>query len=61
MTGKRIDKYLRIKGIPLSLLADRSGIGLEELTDICQGGEVNCISYYCICKALALPLDTFLK
>lgn len=62
MVGKKIDEYLADNGIKKSWLADKVGIDAPRLTDICKNGRViDCVLYYKICKALNVPLETFVE
>ena len=62
MVGKRIGQYLNENGIKQSFVAEKVGIAASQMSDICKKGRtVDCVLYYKICKALNVPLETFLK
>ena len=62
MVGKRIGQYLKANGIKQAFVAEKVGISCPQMSDICtKGRSVDCVLYYKICKALNLPLETFLE
>lgn len=60
MIGKRIKQYLEDNGIKQSFLAEKIGVTKQKMTYICSANNVDCVTYYKICKALNVPLETFL-
>lgn len=61
MIGAKIKQYLENNGIKQSFLADKIGVTRQRMTYICSAKDIDCITYYKICKALNLPLETFLE
>lgn len=63
MVGIRIGKYLADNGIKQSFVAEKAGITSPQMSEICnkQGKSIDCVVYYRICKALNVPLETFLE
>ena len=62
MVGQRIKKYLIDNGIKQAFVAEKVGIPASQLSDICNKGRIiDCLTYYKICKALNVPLETFLE
>ena len=63
MVGQRINKYLTDNGIRKSFVAERAGISRSKMTQICseRNRKVDAVVYYRICKALHVPLETFLE
>lgn len=62
MIGARIKDYLNTNGIKQSFLAEKSGITVARISDICnKRTKVGAVEYAKICKALGLPLGTFLE
>lgn len=62
MVGKRIAEYLTNNGIKQSFVAEKAGITAQQMSDICTKGRIiDCLLYYRICKALNVPLETFLE
>ena len=61
MVGKAIGQYLTENGIKQSFVADKVGIPKSQMSDICtKDRTVDSVLYYKICKALNVPLGTFL-
>lgn len=62
-TGKRIGKYLQEKGIKQAFLVNSTGMTASAISDICTGSRksIDVVEYWKICKALAVPLETFLQ
>ena len=61
MVGKRISEYLTDHGIKQGFIADKAGIPHSQMSEICKKGRtIDCMTYYKICKALNVPLETFL-
>ena len=60
MIGEKIKQYLEANGIKQSFLADKIGITKQKMTYICSSKVIDCVTYYKICKALNVPLETFL-
>jgi transcriptional regulator with XRE-family HTH domain len=62
MVGGRIKQYLAENGIKQSFLAEKTGMSNATISDICNGNrKIDCVEYYKICKALNVPLETFLE
>jgi len=61
MIGAKIKQYLENNGIKQSFLADKIGVTRQRMTYICSSKDIDCITYYKICKALNLPFETFLE
>lgn len=61
MIGAKIKQYLEDNGIKQSFVAEKIGITKQKMSYICSGNDVDCITYYKICKVLNIPLETFLK
>lgn len=62
MVGRRIKEYMASKGIKQTFVADQVGITNARLSEICnKGRSIDCETYYKICKALNVPLETFLE
>lgn len=60
MIGQRIKQYLEGNGIKQSFVAEKIGITKQKMAYICSSKNVDCVTYYRICKALNVPLETFL-
>lgn len=60
MIGQKIKQYLEDNGIKQSFLAEKIGVTAQKMSYICSSKDVDCVTYYKICKALNLPLETFL-
>jgi transcriptional regulator with XRE-family HTH domain len=62
MIGKRINAYLEENGIKQSFLVEKTGLKPCVISNICLGKrKIECVEYHKICKALGLPLETFLE
>lgn len=62
MIGKMIKEYLESKGITQSFVAKKTDLTATQISDICNGKcQITVPVYYRICKALEVPLDTFLN
>lgn len=62
MVGAKIKEYLAEKGIKQSFLAQKTGLTDHAISDICnRDRRIDCMEYYKICKALDVPLETFLE
>ena len=60
MLGQKIKDYLTEKGIKQSFLAEKTGMTADAISSICNGSRnVGAIEYFKICKALGVPLETF--
>ena len=60
--GGAIRDYLTDKGIKQSFIVEKTGINHPALSLILQDRrKLDITEYYKICKALEVPLDTFLK
>lgn len=61
MVGKRIKEYLIANGIKQSFIAEQVGITKSKMSDICNKDRIiDCVTYYKICKALNVPMETFI-
>lgn len=61
MVGKRIKEYLIENGIKQTFIAEQAGISPSKMSDICNRNRmIDCMTYYKICKALNVPMETFL-
>lgn len=62
MVGKRIKEYLKSNGIKQKFLADKTGLTTMVISDICNNGrKIDIVEYYKICKALNVPMETFIE
>ena len=62
MVGERIGEYLEANGIMKSYVADKIGISRPKMCDICNKDKpVDAVTYFKICQALNLPLETFFQ
>lgn len=62
MVGKRIKEYLVSNGIKQTFVAEKTGLTTMVISDICNNGrKIDIVEYYKICKALNVPLKTFLE
>ena len=62
MVGKRIKEYLVSNGIKQAFIAEKTGLTPMVISDICNNGrKIDIVEYYKICKALNVPLETFVK
>ena len=62
MVGKRIKEYLVSNGIKQTFVAEKTGLSTMVISDICNNGrKIDIVEYYKICKALNVPLETFVK
>lgn len=62
MVGKRIKEYLMSNGIKQTFIAEKTGLTPMVISDICNNGrKIDIVEYYKICKALNVPLETFLE
>ena len=62
MIGKKIKDYLEQNNIKQSDIAEVVGINNYQVSDYFgKDISIDCVTYYKICKALGVPLDTFLK
>ena len=49
-------------GIKQTFVAEKVGITQPQMSEICnKGRSIDCLLYYRICKALNVPLETFLE
>ena len=61
MVGKRIKQYLTDNGIKQIFLVEKTGLSPMVITGICnKGRKIDVVEYDKICKALNVPLETFL-
>ena len=62
MTGKKIKDYLNNKGISQTFVSNKTGIPISTLNAALNGNrKILAEEYFLICKALEIPLDTFVK
>jgi transcriptional regulator with XRE-family HTH domain len=62
MVGSKIKEYLDNNGIKQTFLAKETGISDSRISKILnQGVSIDCVDYYRICKALNVPLGSFLE
>lgn len=62
MVGIRIKEYLIKNGIKQTFIVERTGLTPTIVSDICKGKRnIECREYYKICKALQVPLETFIE
>ena len=62
MVGRAIKEYLEAKGIRQTFVAKKAGLTDGQMSDICNGKvRLDVCVYYRICKALELPLETFVN
>lgn len=62
MVGKRIKEYLVSNGIKQTFVAEKTGLSTMVISDICNNGrKIDIVEYYKICKALNVPLETFVE
>ena len=60
--GTRIKQYLTDNGIKQAFLVEKTGLSSDKVSAICkQNRKIDCVDYYKICKALKVPLETFLE
>lgn len=61
MAGKRIKEYLDANNMELSTIASKVNVSTETMQNICcNDADIDSVLYYKICKALKVPLETFL-
>lgn len=59
---RRLREYIKAKQIQLAILADKMGVQESFLSNILEERQdMDTIDYYCICKALNVPLKTFVE
>lgn len=60
--GLRIGKYLSDHGITQAFLVSKTGLPAWMISDVCKGKRksIDCVSYYKICAALGVPMETFI-
>jgi transcriptional regulator with XRE-family HTH domain len=62
MIGSKIKEYLTENGIKQGFVAEKVGLTPSQMSDICNRNKsIDCVTYYKICKALNVPLETFLE
>lgn len=62
MVGKKIKTYLKEHGIKQGYVAEMVGISQSRMSEICNRDRaIDCVLYHKICKALGVPLETFLE
>lgn len=62
MIGKRIKAYLDENGIKQSFVCEKTGLTPSQMSDICnRSRNIDCVTYYKICKALGQPLEYFME
>lgn len=61
MVGERIKEYLVANGIKQNYIAEQAGISPARMSNICNRNTmIDCVTYYRICQALNVPMETFL-
>lgn len=60
MVGTRIKEYLKDHGIKMSFVAEKIGVSSVRMAQILSAKNISCVTYYKICKALEMPLETFI-
>jgi len=59
--GDQIGEYIKATGNDLSIVAEKAGLTLSQLSDICSDKcPIDCIVYHKICTALNVSVDFFL-
>jgi transcriptional regulator with XRE-family HTH domain len=59
--GTRIKSYLVENGIKQGFVAEKADLTPSQMSSICADKfTIDCVVYYKICKALNVPLETFL-
>ena len=58
---RRLKEYIIAKQIQLATLADKMGVQESFFSNILDRQDMDTIDYYCICKALNVPLKTFVE
>lgn len=62
MTGKKIKRYLKSKGISQTFVANKAGISISTLNATLNGNrKLLAEEYFVICKVLDVPLDAFIN
>jgi len=62
MTGVKIKKYLKSKGISQTFVSNKTGIPISTLNAILNGNrKLLAEEYFVICQVLGVPLDTFME
>ena len=62
MIGSKIKEYLTENGIKQGFVAEKVGLTPSQMSDICNRNKsIDCVTYYKICKALNVPLETFVE
>lgn len=63
MIGLKIGKYLNDHGITQSFIVNKTGLPAWLVSDICTGKRksIDCLSYYKICQALGVNMETFIE
>ena len=60
--GKKIKESLTSNGITQTFVAEKTGLSAMAISDICnKDRKIDIVEYYKICKALNVPLETFLE
>ena len=60
--GEKIGDYLTQHGIRKSFVAEKTGIPLYTINDMCNGKrKVGALEYFSICKAISVPVTTFIN
>lgn len=61
MVGARIKDYLNEHGIKQNFVAEKAGLTPSQMSDICiKDRTIDILIYARICRALNVPLETFL-
>ena len=62
MVGNNIKEYLTENGLKQTYLADKLGISISKMNDICNRDRgIDCVLYYKICKVLNVPYEFFIE
>lgn len=62
MVGSRIKDYLNENGIKQSFVANKAGLTVYQISDICNRDRtIDILIYARICRALNVPLETFIS
>ncbi len=62
MLGERIGEYIKRSGMKQKAIAERAGMSMQQMSDICNGRRrIEAVEYFRICEALGVDLDYFRK
>ena len=60
--NERIKLYLQENGIKQSFVAEKAGLTTYKVNRLCNGyTSIEILDYYKICRALNVPLETFVE